>query len=145
MLLSKHTRAHYSCSWLSDGSVESCQRSACTCAHVHIRIRGHAQTPAISHACRESGGNMSICCCDWQDLSQIFPVQPAEGARRVRHTNTYTNMLPKNQGRINQLLQQTKVLRVLGQRDNLIKTEASLSCFLQQKHDLNRVVIFFQN
>lgn len=36
-------------------------------------------TPAISLMCREareSRGNMSICCCDWQHFSQIYPAQP---------------------------------------------------------------------
>ena len=45
-------------------------------AHTHT----HTRTPAISLMCREareSRGNMSICCCDWQHFSQIYPAQPA--------------------------------------------------------------------
>lgn len=68
-----------------------------------------AHTPAISLMCREareSRGNMSICCCDWQHFSQIYPAQPVgsqeeSGEKKVvredihlhtlrTHTHTHT-------------------------------------------------------
>lgn len=58
--------------WQADWSIEPCQD------------RTHTHTPAISPMCqeaRESRGNMSICCCDWQHFSQISPAQPVGSQR----------------------------------------------------------------
>lgn len=45
-------------------------------SHTHTHTNTPTHTPLMCGKAQESRGNMSICCCDWQHFSQIYPPQP---------------------------------------------------------------------